>query len=475
MNLLLGLVVFTANVLSSFNDPFEFEGDYGEEVNPTREYVFEQVVSKQTLQEDLQHGPTLDELVSPPLIDQLIAKQQALQGNGFSEQDLLKIIYFLNRYGNQKIFSLLRHSPSSLLGADKILRNQATSLPILSSTQPLRGCNALELKKNLMESLFTKEIFSLMKGGDTLDIASLELYLGEGADPKDLSVFTTPAGQLFFYWLYQSMNLHLISHNAGMIPQINCVKKIFSENLGNPTVRAQMFKDRLIAADASVVFTQESDAIVSQLLTENGLFHSVSLQNPADGTFVFLRSEVWEPSYQIIAIDDYEGSARGRLNVILAMKKGTGEKFLLAASHGNSTRAEDGRLQITKIVEKFHQLAHLPENKNLQLIIGIDANTKSDEEVALLRTHLDSLGLMATSVGPTTIKKRMVTTQHLKAGKCVIDEKDYIIILKPENGGLYHMTLPTVGFREEKADLAVALPNVDNPSDHYPVGTTLVK
>src|ERR1700753_1531193 len=103
MNALLSLVVFTANILGSFNDPFEFDGNYGEELNPIREYVFEQVVSKETLasnladaeiahligdknpsaeeigryrqtlvvnacQLDREHGPALQDLVSPDLI-----------------------------------------------------------------------------------------------------------------------------------------------------------------------------------------------------------------------------------------------------------------------------------------------------------------------------------------------------------------------------------------------------------------------
>lgn len=288
-----------------------------------------------------------------------------------------------------------------------------------------------------------------------------------------MAIFTTPAGQVFYYWLYQSLNLHLVSQNEEMISQINKVKQIFLNTLGNPTVRAQMFRDKLLAADASVVFTQESDANVPLLLTEKGLFHSVATQNPADGTFVFLRGDIWEPNYQVIAIDDYEGYLRGRLNVIVATKRDTGEKFLLASCHGNSTKAEDGRLQIAKIVEKFHQLTQLSENKDLQLVIGIDANTKSDEDVERLHDHLESLGLVATSVGPTTIKKRMVTALHSKAGRFAVDEEDYVIILKPEKGGLYQMINPTVGFQEEKPDPTVTLPNRDNPSDHYPVGVTL--
>jgi hypothetical protein len=495
MNSLIGIVVFTSNILGSFNDPFEFAGDYGDEVNPIREYVFEQVVSKEALegnlneeaaQKDLQHGPTLSELIPDDLIEKLLIKQQELQKDGFSETDLNNILNFVNRYQNQKFFSFFRNNPPDLLSLDKILRDKASregrdfDLPILSSTGPLKGVNSLELKINLLDSLFTKEILhagkpkdKLLDAIEKLDPDYLKQYLGQEALNEDLALFTTPAGQVFFYWLYQALNLHLISQDEAMISQINKVKEIFANTLGNPVERALTFRDKLLAADASIVFTQESDTIIPQLLTRDSLFHSVDHQNPGDGTFVFLRNDHWESSYQVISIEDYEGYERGRLNVILATKKDTGQKFLLASSHGNSTRAEDGRLQIAKIVEKFHQLNQLPENKDLQLVVGIDANTKTEEDVDMLRAHLESLGLVATNTGPTTVKQRMVTAQHSKAGRFAVDEEDYVIILQPENGGAYQMTHQTVGFKEERPDPSITLPNINNPSDHYPVGTTL--
>ena len=285
MNSLLCLIVFTSNILGSFNDPFEFDGNYGDEVNPIREYVFEQVVSKEALasnltdfqivqlmtsknpsteeiqqyhqqlvaeaiQEDLQHGPTLNELISHDLIKQLLKKQQELQDDGFSEADFTNILYFIDRYKDQRVFSFFRHNPPDLLSLDKILRNKATregqnfDLPILSSTEPLKGESALELKVNLLESLFTKVTLSSVKSKDKLkeaieklDPIFLKQHLGQNADNADLVIFTTPAGQVFFYWLYQSLNLHLISQNEAMISQVNKVKQIFVNTLGNPTER----------------------------------------------------------------------------------------------------------------------------------------------------------------------------------------------------------------------------------------------
>lgn len=54
-------------------------------------------------------------------------------------------------------------------------------------------------------------------------------------------------------------------------------------------------------------------------------------------------------------------------------------------------------------------------------------------------------------------------------------KQDEVIILKPNNGGLYQMTNPTVGFQTERPDPTIALPNIENPSDHYSVGTTLIR
>lgn len=115
----------------------------------------------------------------------------------------------------------------------------------------------------------------------------------------------------------------------------------------------------------------------------------------------------------------------------------------------------------------------MPENNKLQLIIGIDANTKPKEDVDYLQQHLKALGLISTHAGPTTIKKRMVTAQHSKAGRFAIDQEDYILILKQENGGLYQIEETSVGFNSEKPDPNITLPNRNNPSDHYPVGAKL--
>lgn len=519
MNMILSLVVITSNILGSFNDPFEFDGDYGAEVNPVREKVFEAVVSKealarnltdeqvkkqietdnvteeelknyksqlitQSMERDRKHGPLFSELVSENLIQDLITLQHECKDMGFTETDLTHFLNFVECYKHQKTFYFFRNHPSEFLHLDKALKDQAAQegksfdLPILSSTAPLKGKNGYELKRELLHALFVENTFNLAKSDivlknslKKLEPNFLQHLLGEDARNQDLDIFCTPAGQIFFYWMYQSLNLHLISEDEAMIEEINQVKDIFVNGLGNPQARATTFREKLIAANAGIVFTQESDAFVPEALSNNNLFLPIERQNPQDGSFVFLRTDLWDANYEIIPIEGYEGYEKGKINLILATLTQTKEKFLLASSHGNSTKAEDGRLQIRLVAEKFQQLSL--QHPNLQLLIGIDANTKNEEDVKALRELLDSLGLIGTNVGPTTVKKRMVTAQHAKAGKFAIDEEDYLITLKPENGGHFEFDRITVGFSEEKPDITATLPNKTNSSDHYPVGATL--
>jgi len=520
MSLAFSLVVHTANILGVFSDPFEFAGDYGSEVNSVRDQVFDLVISKEALtnhltnyeikelmyneyadqdqinayknilitkakEDDYQHGPMLAELITPNLIQDLIDKQKSLSSQIFSEAELNEMLSFLEDHKNQRVFYFFRHIPSEL-NLDKTLRDKASragsnfNLPILSSPETLKGNNECQLKKELLHALFTDDLIktakspaSIKAGLLALDQATLVDFFGSEATHENFHVFTSPAGQIFFYWLYQSLNLHLISQDQKLIEEVNKVKTIFANTMGNPAARADSFKEKLIAANASVVFTQESDTYTPQALSLDGLFYPVNNQTQDDGTFVFLRRDVWEPDYQLIAVEDYEGYRNGHLSLILATKIDTREKFLLAAAHGHHTKAEDGRLQISLIMQKFHELAK--QYPGLQLLIGTDANTKTEADVHALRTLLDDLGLVATSVGPTTIKKRMVTAQHSKVGRNAFDEEDYLITLKQENGGLYLLTNPTVGFREEKPNLNTMLPNLNNQSDHYSVGAAFEK
>ncbi len=511
----LGFVVHTANILGIFDDPFEFDGDYGPEINHIRQQVFDLVVSKAALaknltniqveqlmsnegaqqdiisyqntlvtkaiQEDLNHGPTLSELVTPSLIELLMSKQKTI--SGFSQKNLVDILHFVIKYGDQNVFNFLRNNPPNLLALDKILRDNAArgnsdfNMPILGSSEKLQGKNSISLQENLMNAVFTHEVFnltkseeSLRKAIDNLDTNFLKNFFNDATSNQELYVFCTPAGQVFFYWLYQSLNLNLISQHPGLIEQVNQVKSTFTRTLGNPIARAQILKTRLIEADSKVLFTQESDKYVPLALLENQLFLPIDKQNFKDGTLIFLRSDFWQPDYEIVPVDNYDGYTEGRLTLVLARQKSTNQLFLLAAGHGHSTKSEDGRYQIREIVKKLGELSLL-KNEEIKLIIGIDANTKTINDVQMFRDLLEKLNLVGTSVGPTTIKKRMVSAQHAKIGKFAVDEEDYLIVRKDQ----FSCIQPTLGFSETKPDINNPLPNYNNQSDHYAVGAFIIE
>ncbi len=521
MLLPLCLLVHTSNILGIFNDPFEFEGDYGNEINPTREKVFELVVSKEALSKNLtdsqiknlmgnmhaneeeikayrefrvseatrlerEYGPTLSEVVTQELIQEIEKKQIELQESGFTKQELDNILHFVEKYKDQKIFHFLRNNPSDLLGLDLFLKQKASQegksfdLPLLSSARTLEGQNGFELKKNLLDAVFTKETFDLAtpkekvrKSLEKLKPNYLESFFGKGASNQDIEAFSSPAGQTFFFWMYHALNLHLLSQKPGLIEEINRVKDLFVKTLGNSESRANAFREKFIEADSGVVFTQESDALFARKLTDDRFFLPVDKQNPNDGAFVFMRSDLWEPDYAMISLDEYEKFDEGCINAVLATLKETGQKFILASCHGHSTQPEDGRLQIKLLMKKFYELKII--YPDLQIIIGMDANTKSKDDVEQFKKVLDENGLIATNVGPTTIKKRMVTVQHGKAGRFAIDEEDYVITLSPHRGGHFQIGTTTVGFKEGKADTNTPLPNILNQSDHYTVGAELIR
>ena len=274
------------------------------------------------------------------------------------------------------------------------------------------------MKKNLLDALFIPSTFNLTLDEEKLQNVSIEL-----------EAFYSLAGQVFFYWMYQALNLHLVSQDPQMIVDINKAKEQFANTIGDPKIRADFFKSKIMQAESAVIFAQESDAIVPQILEKNGDFLPVAGQNLQDGTIIFLRSDVWEPEYEVLSLEEYEGSASGKVNLLLATHKKTGQKFLLASGHGHSTRAEDGRLQVTLVMETFHKLLQDPKNSGLQLLMGTDANTKTEEDVKKFQEHADRLGLITTRSGPTTIKKRMVTVQHSKSGRSTMDEEDYLLTL----------------------------------------------
>lgn len=499
MNWMLILVVATANILGSFNDPFEFDGDYGPSMNPTRERVFELLISQemrwknatteevlkqigaevttpenlqstraslieQGREHDLQHGPTWSELVTPELLATIRQLQIDMGTPLFTADDVANFESYVQQHGDEKVFPQMRAGSSSFLKYDKWLKDQAAragktfDLPILSSSAPLVGQDPDSLKRNLLMKLFTNE--------------NLQLSEPMIVFPEAPKTFISQAGQLLYYWTYQALNLHLVGQDPTLIQDINQVKEEFAKNLGNPEARVELFKTQLMHRDIGLLFTQESDRLTQDALQKADAYQLVDGQNRSDGTLVFLRNDVWT-NPEALTLDQYPGFAKGRVNLVLATHLQSGVPFILASAHGNSTNPEDGRNQISAIVEKFQQIKASRGLENLQLLIGIDANTKSEEDVQALHEHLNTLGLVGTSVGPTTIKRRMVTVQQEKTYRMAVDEEDYIITLDPAHGALFTLDQAHVGFNDAAPDLNQPLPNINNPSDHYPVWTSI--
>ncbi len=441
-NFPVSITAVTANILTSFEDPFEFAGDYGPEMNPTREKVFELVIP--------QNAPSIDfrELISPELYPLIQSPE---------------VVAFLEQNASVNAYEFLRNCPNKLLQFDKKIRDLAArqgkllDLSILSSTYPLEGSTAIELERHLHDQLIKEEMIAL--------VGPLQV------DDDKYQVFASPEGQVYFYWLYQSLNLHLIAKEPGLIDQINDIKTLFKDKFADPHQRATAFKNNLYKVSPDVLFTQEADALTANEITKSHRFFIPEGLIPDDGSLIFLNSSKWSVETQAIEVDNYPGYQWGKINLVLANYLPTGQKFLLASCHGNSTNPEDGRLQITLVKEKYLELIKL--YPDLQLLIGTDANTKSEKDVHDLQAHLSSLGLIGTDVGPTTIKERMVTVQHKKSKRKAVDQEDFIITLKPDAGGKYCFSQMNVGFSGEPIDQGAPLPNQSNFSDHYPVKAVL--
>jgi hypothetical protein len=403
MHFLLLSAIYTANILRSFSDPFEFEGDYGAEMNPLREQVFECVVPSE------EPSITLGELVPPSLLVE--APEEVLA--------------FLEIHRDEPAYPLLHSVPSHLLYWGK----REEHFPFLGSLTPLKG-DGEAMKRELLDVVFSHS--------------------------------DRPVMELFIYWAYHALNLHLIAEE-GLVDEVNLVKERFGQRLGDAQRRAEIFREKLVAADVTLLFTQECDELTMRELTRDGLYHPVSGQAEGDGTYIFLRADDWLAEYGLVPI---EGEFReGTVNAIVATNKG-GERFLLASAHGHSTDAADGRAKIAQIVEAFRGL------ENVRLVIGTDANTKEPEDERLFREELERLGLVATDVGPTTVKRRVVTVQHSKAGKLCHDQEDYLIV---ERDGAVSLAGAHAGFGQDQVEVDRLLPDLDNLSDHYPVGAIFDK
>lgn len=519
------IVAVTQNVLGIFNDPFEFAGDYGNVSNETRSNVFDLLISHQAplrhasetdinrylldnditfqqddlletrkemclahaFKKDQAHGPTFGEFITEAMKASLLQKAEALGKIGEAQN----ILAFVDRHANTRPFALFRNNPPALLSLDKSLRDAAAAkgepfnLPIIQSMGQLT-----DSPQPLIDQLFTSEVLELTKKDEAISKTyaslsspyALSNYLPD-ADDNDLALFKTQFGQLTYFWMYQQFNCHLVSA-AGLLDATNALKEEFSQELGSSKARANELRHQLDAIDADVLFTQEADQATVEALTsdyqEDG-FHRID-QNPnghdqwkGDGTYVFLRSRAWAVK-KVYSADEIKSSyplheeRLGRINAVVAQHLKTGKCFFLASAHSKDGKsAADSLNQIKAIQDLYQRAVSDAPDSGMQLLIGMDANTKKRQEVAAFRARLNELNLVATNQGATTVKQRMVTTQDGKACQKVSDEEDFLIL--NSSGDLeskLEFTQVQVGLEREKEE-GETLPNITHRSDHYGV------
>jgi len=481
-----GLLVACGNIgglLSGFD---EYVGDYGPQINGVKAEVSELISGKSTgckpqtaenIQADLNHGPTLGQLITAPELDEMIYMAAK---NGFNVENMMAVKPFFEKYATSRIFYALRRLPTPLTSIDKTLRDRAKETPegftlgILSSPAPMIVENALTRALLTPEVLACAENAASMKKKLTTwqdtkpqfvraALAGLQACLGNNvtATLEDFAPFQTPEGQVFLYLIYQRTNTRILTtHKPGFIDAINRTKRAFAASaLGNPELRAQTFLQKV--KNSSVFFTQECDVALRQTF-ESSHFVSTANQISSDGSFIFLNKNDWENKYEVL-LNDGEGKAVK----IIATRKGVDQRAYLASIHGSAKDANHARTLISEIYADFVERAK--KDPTLQLIIGVDANSNTPKDEADLLQLLNQLGLHAAEILVTTTKQRDVSIQHDKVGEEVVARKDYIITLKS-----HAFKDLTTAFEARPLSKDTKLPTIGMPSDHATIGARIV-
>lgn len=306
---------------------------------------------------------------------------------------------------------------------------------------------------------------------------------GSGApvDPTELDFFSSPCGQLVLFWLSNATDLVMANETVTMT-EVNDGKKELKK-LMDPKKAAAKFAKDLAAQDVGVLMTQECSETFLKALTRKAtiferIFGTYKRFVPAAAkgtgatsepqTNIFLRPDMWE-SWQTVEHRhfDTDKTKNYKFGLVLAFAKKTLDPFLFASIHGDAGtgKSMDAR---EKIVEAVEQFLYYRENgyPDLELILGMDSNSKTDEDNLLLNEILSGYGLFATDCGVTNSKTRGHTAQMEKGGKVVKTPGDGFVTSPMRH---YRVSKTYLGGKHERIAKDLDLPNRVYSSDHLPV------
>jgi hypothetical protein len=278
---------------------------------------------------------------------------------------------------------------------------------------------------------------------------------------------------LVFYFLYQSMNIHLAS---GIMGRVNQAKLDFAKTLGDPQKRAQFFAEKFAAANADVVFVQECDRHLPKEMAKLGYFSTerrpVSDKddpantrwelNSKDGSVVFLNSKTFKGAW--VHPYDEGNDPKHKTTVVTADLLDFDRPMILASSH-----VSDGNNKsVFSIIERVANAYE--KEKHAGFVIGLDANPQSREDEENIRGYVKDHHHTTVKAGPTSWKKRKISLLERKVNLPVCVEKNMIIANAPTN---FTMTNVTVGFKKPPLNTKILLPSQEIPSDQAPLGLTM--
>jgi len=498
--------VMGANTLKANENPYEFNGELDARSNAIRTDVWNRIVcfsnyyknvpegtkdvfnhsgngvdsevnkaelAKAAKAKEKTYGPTFSELVN----EQFVQTLKECFPNDEAAIDQLKAL--ADKFKDVHVFGFFHNSPIKI-AFDKIINdglgdNTLETPPILSSTHRMHEVEIEALKElcqymaaipaeMVNEKLSQKKLAEIEGGLNKYDQTKLQEYLGDTATKADLEIFCTPFGQKLFYMLYHWHHRALVQD---MIPEVNKLNEAFKNTLADPVARANTYVSNIQENRFGVVMIQEISQPLIDGLSEN--FWPIGKQT--EGTegmdsVVFLHKKLWKENYEVISFETYKD--KKKITMVVA-ESITGEFFAFAACHGDSQKAEDGREQLTHVMDAFWKLKE--KHPGIQLVLSTDANTKKKDEVAAFTDHATSLNFDCTDSVPTCFKQRMDTTQP-KSGTLDSSACDFLLTASAKAGGIWELARQRVGYKETQENNSL-LPNLAYPSDHFPRSATL--